>query len=84
MPSSRSTHRRAAGCRGRALQVDYEAYARSHRVLPMPPGYSPVRPVVINSFVNYWIPTYRDTVLASLAGLLALGTAIVMLRRRRS
>jgi len=49
----------------------------------MPPGYSPVRPVVINSFVNYWIPTYRDTVLASLAGLLALGVAIVVLRRRR-
>jgi arylsulfatase A-like enzyme len=68
----------------KAMQVDYEAYARSHRVLSMPPGYSPVRQVVINSFVNYWIPTYRDTVLASLAGLLALGVAIVMLRRRRS
>jgi len=67
----------------RAMQADYEAYARSHRVLPMPPGYNPVRQVLINSFVNYWIPTYRDTVLASLAGLLALGVAIVVLRRRR-
>jgi len=67
----------------KAMQADYEAYARSHRVLPMPPGYNPVRQVLINSFVNYWIPTYRDTVLASLAGLLALGVAIVVLRRRR-
>jgi arylsulfatase/uncharacterized sulfatase len=66
-----------------AMQADYAAYARSHRVLPMPPGYDPVRQVLINSFVNYWIPTYRNIVLASLAGLLALGVGIVMLRRRR-
>jgi len=53
----------------KAMQADYDAYAKSHGVLPMPEGYNPVRQVVINSFVNYWIPTYRTPVLATLAGL---------------
>jgi arylsulfatase A-like enzyme len=65
------------------MQADYVAYARSHGVLPMPEGYSPVRQVVINSFVNYWIPTYRAPVLAALAGLAALVVAGLYVRRRR-
>lgn len=63
------------------LQADYAAYAQSHGVLPMPPGYDPVRQVLINSFLNYWIPTYRNTAL----GTLALVTALLVwwVRRRR-
>lgn len=64
-----------------ALQADYAAYARSHGVLPMPDGYNPVRQVLINSFVNYWIPTYRNTALA--IGSLVLMVAIAALRLRR-
>ena len=64
-----------------ALRADYEAYARSHGVLPMPEGYDPVRQVLINSFINYWIPTYRTHALVALAGLAAL--LWLALRRRR-
>ena len=64
-----------------ALRADYEAYARSHGVLPMPEGYDPVRQVLINSFINYWIPTYRTHALVAMAGLAAL--LWLALRRRR-
>ena len=64
-----------------ALKADYEAYARSHGVLPMPQGYDPVRQVLINSFVNYWIPTYRSTALGVLAALAAI--TLLWVRRRR-
>ena len=64
-----------------ALRADYEAYARSHGVLPMPEGYDPVRQVLINSFINYWIPTYRTHALVAVAGLAAL--VWLALRRRR-
>ena len=66
----------------RSMQDDYAAYAASHGVLPMPDGYDPVRQVLINSFLNYWIPAYRNTVLAWSAGLLAL-FVLWRLRRRR-
>ncbi len=66
-----------------ALQKDYAAWAREHGVLPMPDGYSPTRQVLINSFVNYWIPAYRNTALAVLAGLVAAVVAFVAWRRRR-
>jgi LPXTG-motif cell wall-anchored protein len=49
----------------------------------MPEGYNPVKQVLINSFVNYWIPTYRNTALAVLAGLIGLIVAGVLIRRRR-
>ena len=64
-----------------ALRADYEAYARSHGVLPMPEGYDPVRQVLINSFINYWIPTYRTHALVAMTGLAAL--LWLALRRRR-
>jgi arylsulfatase/uncharacterized sulfatase len=64
-----------------ALKADYEAYARSHGVLPMPQGYDPVRQVLINSFINYWIPTYRSTALGVLAALAAI--TLLWVRRRR-
>ncbi|MEO6623273.1 MAG: sulfatase-like hydrolase/transferase [Burkholderiaceae bacterium] len=66
----------------RAMQDDYAAYAASHGVLPMPPGYSPVRQVLINSFRNYWIPTYGIPVFAGAAGLVAAGLWWWLRRRR--
>ena len=65
------------------MQADYDNYARTHGVLPMPVGYSPSRQVIINSVVNYWWPVYGIPVLVGNA-LLALGAArLIMLRRRR-
>ena len=66
----------------RAMQSDYEAYAQSHGVLAMPEGYSPTRQVMINSFVNYWIPYYRKPVLIVLAALIA-GLGLLHRRRRK-
>lgn len=66
----------------RAMQADYESYAQSHGVLPMPVGYSPSRQVIINSVVNYWWPVYGIPVLVGNA-LLALGAAYLIIRRRR-
>lgn len=66
-----------------AMRADYEAYARSHGVLPMPEGYDPVRQVLINSFINYWIPTYRTPVLLALAGLVLLVVGLRIRRRKR-
>jgi len=66
-----------------ALQANYASYARSHGVLPMPEGYDPERQVLINSFINYWIPTYRNTALAVLAGLSMVVALLVRQRRRR-
>ena len=65
------------------MQAEYAAWAKANGVLPMPEGYNPVRQVMINSFVNYWIPTYRNTALAVLAGLVGLIVAGVVIRRRR-
>ena len=66
-----------------SLQADYAAWAAAHGVLPMPAGYNPVRQVMINTFVNYWIPAYRWPVLLSLGGVAAAVAALLMLRRRR-
>jgi hypothetical protein len=66
-----------------ALRADYDAYARSHGVLPMPEGYNPVRQVLINSFINYWIPAYRNTALGVFAGLLLIVVLLVRRRRQR-
>jgi arylsulfatase/uncharacterized sulfatase len=67
-----------------ALQADYATYARTHGVLPMPEGYNPVRQVLINSMVNYWIPTYRVHGLVALGTVLALVAAALRRRRRRA
>ncbi len=65
------------------LQLDYELYARTHGVLPMPEGYSPSRQVLINSIRHYWLPTYGLKAGVLLLGLLALATAWVLRRRKR-
>jgi arylsulfatase/uncharacterized sulfatase len=66
-----------------AMQAAYAVWAKANGVLPMPDGYNPVKQVLINSFINYWIPTYRNTALAVLAGLIGLIVAGVVIRRRR-
>lgn len=63
-----------------AMQAEYESWAKAHGVLDMPDGYNPVRQVLINSVVNYWWPTYRLHVLATVAALVA---ALLWWRRRR-
>lgn len=62
------------------MQRDYAAYAKANGVLPMPKGYDPTWQVTINTFTNYWIPTYRYPFLASVAALVLVG--VVWLRRR--
>lgn len=65
-----------------AMQKDYDAFAQSHGVLPMPEGYTPIRAVLINSMLNYWLPTYWPHIAL---GHLALVTLLVgWWRRRRS
>ena len=68
----------------KVMQADYATYAKSNDILAMPDGYNPVRQVVINSFVNYWIPAYKTPVLASLLGITLAALAVFGLRRRRS
>jgi arylsulfatase/uncharacterized sulfatase len=64
------------------LQAAYAAWAKANGVLPMPDGYNPQRQVLINSFVNYWIPTYKFHFLAGLAAVVSL--VVLGLRRRRN
>jgi hypothetical protein len=68
----------------KTMLADFDAYAKSHNVLPMPEGYSPTRQVMINSFINYWYPAYRNVALVGIAAVVAFITAIVVVRRRRS
>lgn len=65
----------------KTMQADYEAYAKSHGVLPMPEGYSVVKQVFRNGVRNYWWPKYR---LPAGLVLLTLGALVwYSLRRRR-
>jgi len=51
----------------------------------MPEGYDPVRQVMINTFVNYWIPTYWPHGVVALALMLCVPAWwVVRVRRRRS
>ena len=64
----------------KAMQTDYEVYARAHGVLPMPEGYNPQQQVMINALLNVYLPRYRN------AGLMLLGAlvvAVLVWRRRR-
>jgi arylsulfatase/uncharacterized sulfatase len=67
-----------------ALQADYAAWAQAHGVLPMPEGYNPVRQVLINSIVNYWLPAYGLPAAAVLLALLGALVWAVRARRRRA
>jgi arylsulfatase/uncharacterized sulfatase len=64
-----------------AMQKDYEAFAQSHGVLPMPEGYTPTRAVLINSMVNYWLPTYWVHIVLGNLALVAL--LVTWWRKRR-
>jgi hypothetical protein len=68
----------------KTMVSDFDAYAKSHNVLPMPEGYSPTRQVMINSFINYWYPAYRNTVLGGLAAAVAVIAVLVRVRRRKA
>ena len=67
-----------------AMQADYQAYAKANQVLPMPPGYQPLKQAFRNAIVNVYIPRYRMPVLIILGGLAALAAAYFIRRRRRS
>ena len=66
-----------------ALQADYASWAKANNVLSMLEGYNPVKQVLINTFVNYWIPTYWPQAVATLLVLLGL-PALLVLRARRA
>lgn len=66
-----------------ALQADYATWAKANGVLPMPEGYNPVKQVMINTFVNYWIPSYWPHGLAALLVLLGVPAMLVMRTRHR-
>jgi len=51
-------------------------------VLPMPEGYNPVRQVMINTVFNHWIPTYRNSTIAVVTGMVILGWFLTARRRR--
>ena len=63
------------------MQKDYEAFATSHGVLPMPEGYTPTRAVLINSMVNYWLPTYWVHI--ALGNLALVALLVTWWRKRR-
>jgi arylsulfatase A-like enzyme len=63
-----------------SMQREYHAWAKANGVLPVPDGYDPVRQVMINSFVNYWLPVYWPH---GVAFVLALG-GLIFVRRRRA
>jgi arylsulfatase/uncharacterized sulfatase len=66
-----------------SMQTAWEAWAREHRVLPIPPGYDPQRAVLIHTFRAYWIPQYRAPVLVAVGVLAAAALGALWLRRRR-
>lgn len=65
-----------------AMKADYAAWATAQGVLPMPAGYNPVRQVMINTVFNYWIPTYLNSTIAVLAGMVIAGGLLIARRRR--
>lgn len=65
-----------------AMQADYAAWATAQGVLPMPEDYNPVRQVMINTVFNYWIPTYLNSTIAVLAGMVIAGGLLITRRRR--
>ena len=68
--------------RFKAMLADYEHYAKTHGVLPMPDGYDPLRQVRNNALVNVYLPRLKALAPALLA-LLVLMVAGLVWRRRR-
>lgn len=66
-----------------AMQADYATWAQANGVLPMPAGYNPVRQVLINSVVNYWIPTYWPQGVLALLVLIGVPAVLLVRARRR-
>ncbi len=64
------------------MQKEYADYEKANGVLPMPEGYDPVRQVLINSMINYWLPTYAPVGIG--ATLLLLGLGWFWIKRRKS
>jgi arylsulfatase/uncharacterized sulfatase len=67
----------------RGMAADYAQYELKHGVLPMPEDYSPSRQVLINSFFNYWWPTYGAVLTTLLVALFGLGAYHLAKRPRR-
>jgi arylsulfatase/uncharacterized sulfatase len=65
----------------KAMQSDYETYAKSHGVLPIPDGYSPTKQVFLNSMAHYWIPTYGAKAFLLLCA--GLAAAVLLIARKR-
>jgi arylsulfatase A-like enzyme len=65
----------------KAMQSDYETYAKAHGVLPMPDGYSPTKQVFLNSMTHYWIPTYGAKAFLLLCA--GLAAAVLLIARKR-
>jgi len=66
-----------------AMQADYAAYAKANGVLPMPENYDPIQQVLINAFVNVYLPRFERIGLPILAAGLLLAAAFMLVRRRR-
>jgi len=67
----------------RGMAEDFDRYAQQNGVLAMPQDYSPQRQVMINSFFNYWWPTYGWMIIALSVLLLSAGTYFLIRRLRR-
>lgn len=67
----------------RGMSADYDRYAQQNGVLAMPKDYNPQRQVLINSFFNYWWPTYGLFVVSLLVLLFGYGGYRVLGRIRR-
>ena len=61
------------------MQADYDAYAAANGVLSMPPGYEPVKQVIINSAVFVYLPRFAPYLLAALL----LLTGFLLYRRHK-
>ena len=64
------------------MQADYAAYARAHGVLPMPDDYDPVTQVIINAFINVYLPRLQRAALP-LGGVALALIGLLVWRRRR-
>jgi arylsulfatase/uncharacterized sulfatase len=67
----------------RGMSADFDRYAQQNGVLAMPKDYNPQRQVLINSFFNYWWPTYGMAGVVLLVLLLGYVGYRVVLRIRR-